>query len=403
MSSPIRVLQSFPHKIGAGRICDTAWHQAEGVAAAGADLTVFPGVVHRPLPSTIRVQATLARGRWRIPYRALGRLRALALHDRIVARRLERMEGRIDVVHTWPVGARETLRTAARLEIPTVLERPNTHTRYAYEVVQRESERLGVTLPRGEEHAFDATLLRKEEEEYRLASRLLCPSDFVARTFQEEGFPPSKLARHFYGYDENVFFPAREPRAARTELTMLFVGFCAVRKGVHFALEAWLDSPASQRGTFLIAGEFLPQYAELLAPLLAHPSVNVLGHRGDVPSLMRDSDILVLPSIEEGSALVVGEAVASGCVPLVSDVSSGVCMHDENALIHRAGDVAALTGHITALYKSRELLESLRRGCIRDAPDFTWRKAGERLLRIYDEVASAGSRGTLAEPEEVAV
>ena len=54
---------------------------------------------------------------------------------------------------------------------------------------------------------------------------------------------------------------------------MLFVGVCAVRKGLHFALEAWLKSPASADGRFLIAGEFLPDYEARLAPLLAHPSV----------------------------------------------------------------------------------------------------------------------------------
>ena len=75
---------------------------------------------------------------------------------------------------------------------------------------------------------------------------------------------------------------------------MLFVGVCAVRKGLHFALEAWLQSPASATGTFMIAGEFLPAYREKLAPMLAHRSVKVLGHRNDVPELMRQSDILVL-------------------------------------------------------------------------------------------------------------
>ena len=35
---PIRVLYSFPHKIGAGRICYTAWQQVAGLAAAGADV-----------------------------------------------------------------------------------------------------------------------------------------------------------------------------------------------------------------------------------------------------------------------------------------------------------------------------------------------------------------------------
>jgi len=32
---PIRVLYSFPHKLGADRICYTAWQQVNGLAAAG--------------------------------------------------------------------------------------------------------------------------------------------------------------------------------------------------------------------------------------------------------------------------------------------------------------------------------------------------------------------------------
>ena len=52
--------------------------------------------------------------------------------------------------------------------------------------------------------------------------------------------------------------------------------------------------------------------------MLAHPSVKILGHRNDVPELVRQSDILVLPSIEEGFGLVCTEAMGSGCVPLVS-------------------------------------------------------------------------------------
>ena len=93
------------------------------------------------------------------------------------------MAGQIDVVHTWPLGAMRTLKTAARLGIPTFLERPNAHTKFAYEVVQEECHRLGITMPPGHEHAYNEKFLRHEEAEYALADHLLCPSDFVARTF----------------------------------------------------------------------------------------------------------------------------------------------------------------------------------------------------------------------------
>ena len=391
-NKPVRVLYSFPHKIGAGRICYTAWNQVDGLASAGAAVEVHAASFQKGFRAGVAIKPTLARGRLRIPYKLVGSNRAFAMHDHIVARRLEKLAGEIDIVHTWPMGALETLKTANRLGIPTVLERPNAHTRFAYEVVRQECERLGVALPPDHEHAFKQDVLAKEEEEYRLAYRLLCPSDFTAKTFLDQGFPASQLTRHIYGYDEKVYKPAEGAREAKPGLTMLFVGVCAVRKGLHFALEAWLKSPASATGTFMIAGEFLPAYQEKLAPMLAHPSVRVLGHRNDIPELVRQSDILVLPSIEEGFGLVCTEAMGSGCVPLVSDACTDICKHMENAMVHHVADVAALQKQITMLHEDRELLAKLRAAGLRRAPEITWTAAGKILLDVYRDTIEMKKR-----------
>jgi glycosyltransferase involved in cell wall biosynthesis len=386
-------LHSFPHRIGADRICMTAWCEATGVAEAGGDLTVYAGSVYKPLPAIIHTRTTLARGRWRVPYRVVGTLRALALHDRIVARALARLQGTIDVVHTWPLAGLETLRAAKRFGITSVVERPNAHTRFAYEAVAQECQRIGVVLPPDHEHAFNAAKLAQEEEEYALGDYMLCPSDFVVRTFRDQGFEAERLVRHTYGYDESVYFPDDRSRARQGDgLDALFVGVCAVRKGLHYALEAWLASTASERGTFRIAGEFVPDYEQKLAPMLSHPSVEVLGHRTDVPELMRRSDILMLPSIEEGFGLVCTEAIGSGCVPLVSDACTEVCAHEHNALVHEVGDVEVLTGQLTRLDRDRELLAGLRAAGLAGAPTLTWTVAGRQLLRVYEKVAAAGPR-----------
>jgi glycosyltransferase involved in cell wall biosynthesis len=385
----IRVLYSFPHKLGAERICYTAWQQVNGLAAAGADLLVFPGALHRLVPSGVKVHTTLARGKLRIPYKLIGSMRAFALHDYIVSRRIEKLADQIDIIHTWSQGALQTIETAARLGIPTVLERPNAHTRFAYEVVQQECERLGVALPPGHEHAYNEDVLRVEEAEFERADRLLCPSEFVVQTFLDRGFARNRLLRHIYGFDEKTYFPDKQPRDNKSGLTMLFVGVCAVRKGVHFALEAWLNSPASREGKFLIAGEFLPAYEQKLAPMLSHPSIHVLGHRNDIPELMRKSDILVLPSIEEGFGLVCTEAMGSGCVPLVSDACTDLCRHMENALVHHVGDVTSLNHHITMVHEDRAFLQKLRTEGLRLVPEITWNAAGVKLLEVYRETIAS--------------
>ena len=381
--SPVRVLYSFPHRIGAARICTTAWHQVEGIAKAGADVLACPGSVARPLPPSVATRTTLSIGRFRVPYRILGSMRAFWIHDYIVSRRLERLANSVDIVHVWPLGALRTLKVAARLGIPTLLERPNAHTQFAYEVVRLECERLGVQLPRGHEHAYDEDVLRREEAEYQLASALLCPSDFVARTFAERGFSSNKLVRHQYGFDDRAYSPHPVPRPPKPGLDVLFVGGCAPRKGLHHALESWLGSPASDEGKFRIAGAFVPGYAERLAPMLSHPSVEVLGHRTDVADLMRDSDILILPSIEEGSALVTSEARGSGCVLLVSDAAGAICEHMRDSLVHAVGDVTTLGEHISMLHLDRGMLSRLREQSLRGVQSITWDSAGKRLLDVY--------------------
>jgi glycosyltransferase involved in cell wall biosynthesis len=187
--------------------------------------------------------------------------------------------------------------------------------------------------------------------------------------------------------DPQSFYP--DPNAHRDSskpFTMLFVGVCAVRKGLHFALEAWLKSPASQDGQCLIAGDFIPSYEEKLRPLLNHKSVRVLGHRDDVAKLMRGSDVLVLPSLEEGSALVTSEARASGCVLLVSEASGAICKHGENALVHRVGDIETLSHHITQVYRDPALLFRLRENSLSTVNEITWTAAGQRLLASYREI-----------------
>ena len=220
--------------------------RSKGVAAAGADVLVYTGVVHRPLSDGVRVCTTLARGTTSRALSSPGPRRSFRLHDRIVARAAS--QARRTMSTSCTSGPWRPARRSERLHasgIPTVLERPNAHTRFAYEVVAAECERLGITLPPDHEHAYNAEILRHEEEEYELADYLLCPSDFVVKTFRDQGFPQEKLLRHTYGFDPLVFSPPAVERPERAGLTVLFAGVAAVRKGLHLALEAWLRSPAS--------------------------------------------------------------------------------------------------------------------------------------------------------------
>jgi glycosyltransferase involved in cell wall biosynthesis len=268
--------------------------------------------------------------------------------------------------------------------IPTVLERPNAHTRFCYEVVAAEHKRVGMEKLHRDYEPSEAVLVR-EEAEFAATDFLLCASEFAAESFRDRGFPNGKILRHQYGFDEKLYFPEPVLREPRKKFTALFVGVDAVRKGLHLATEAWLKSPAAQDGAFFIAGELSPEYKKRFAADLSHPSIVQLGHRRDVPQLMQNADILLIPSIEEGFALVCAEAIGAGCVPLASTACTEMCRHMENALVHNVGDSATLQRHLTEIHDRPELLAALRAGALRSRAGWTWTAAGNVLLAAYEQ------------------
>jgi glycosyltransferase involved in cell wall biosynthesis len=286
----------------------------------------------------------------------------------------------------WPCAALETIKAARRLGIPTVLERPNAHTRFCYEVVAAEHRRIGIQTPHGDYKPSDAVLAR-EEAEFEACDFLLCASEFAAQSFLDRGFPEERILRHRYGFDETKYFPATALREPGKKFTAIFVGVDAVRKGLHFATEAWFSSPASKndRGTFFIAGELTEEYKRRFKTELSHSSIVQLGHRHDVPLLMQAADVLLMPSIEEGFALVCAEAIGAGCVPLASTACTEMCRHMDNALVHNVGDVASLRQQITEVFGNPELLAALRAGALRSRADWTWNAAGRVLVSAYEQ------------------
>jgi glycosyltransferase involved in cell wall biosynthesis len=341
------------------------------------------------------VVTTLSAAGVRVPHRALGGGdRAYRYHDWRVARALERLGDSVDIVHCWPRATLQTSASAKRLGIPTLREVPNTHTAHAYERAARETEALGLRLPRGHSHAYDPRRLERELGEYDQADFLLVPSEFSKRTFTDRGFAEDRLLLHRYGFDPDRFFPdvALERGAANGGLSALFAGACEPRKGLHHALRAWRASGADEHGRLIVCGRFAPGYRDALGSLLEHPSIEVRGFVGDVGELMRRSHVFVFPSIEEGSALVTYEAQGCGCVLAVSDAAGARCEHGRQGLVHPAGDVSRLTEHLHMLSTDRGLLSRMRAATVASREELSWDRAGEELVETYESALRSGFR-----------
>jgi glycosyltransferase involved in cell wall biosynthesis len=325
-------------------------------------------------PAGVRVQRSLSVLVGRGLARVAGQDRVMALHDLATARTLERSPGSFDVVHTWPAAGLRTMRAAARLGVPAVRELPNTHTASAYEAARRAAQDVGLPPDSNGSHAPRLRRLAREILEYSEATALLAPSDVVVRSFLQRGFDPARLLRHRYGYDPRRFRleDARARPPGGGSLRALFLGRAEPRKGLHLALRAWRASRASEQGTFTVCGAFDPAYRDVLADLLDHPSIQVRSFVDDPSALYAENDVVVLPSLEEGSALVTYEGSAMGCVPLVSDVTGAECVPGSTALVHPAGSWEVLAGHLDLLSSAPDELLTMQRRCLQERDRLSW-------------------------------
>lgn len=110
------------------------------------------------------------------------------------------------------------------------------------------------------------------------------------------------------------------------------------------------------------------------------------GLRDDIPRLLAETDIFVLPSHSEGLSNALMEAMASGCACVASDVGGNrfLIRNGVSGLLFPAGDRAALAAHLRRLLedpaKRRALGEAARR---RIEEQFSWRVVGEEYRQLF--------------------
>jgi glycosyltransferase involved in cell wall biosynthesis len=135
------------------------------------------------------------------------------------------------------------------------------------------------------------------------------------------GVPAEKIHTLPYGVRLEAFTKVADPPTDTFQV--LFAGNVSLRKGLPYLLQAFqqLRHPAKR---LRVVGAMSPEIKQLLSHL---PTENVefLGALPQVqlPRLMSESHVLVLPSIEEGLALVQGQALACGCPVLASTNTGG--------------------------------------------------------------------------------
>ncbi|HEY3359698.1 MAG TPA: glycosyltransferase family 4 protein [Polyangia bacterium] len=172
-----------------------------------------------------------------------------------------------------------------------------------------------------------------------------------------------------------------------------FVGRLSVQKGLGFLLAAAARLRARRNVYFALIGEG-PLRADLEAELAAsglRDRVRLLGRRDDVPDLLRQLDVVVLPSLREGTPIALLEAMGAGRAVVASDVGGvkDVVEHGRTGLIVPPTDVPALADALAHLLDHRPArLEMGRAAAVAVRARFSDTIMAQSYLELYEHVAA---------------
>lgn len=349
---------------------------------------VGPELARRTLPDVLHGRALRVASGTELARLALGRTGFSQAAARFVWRRNERADRA--AAKLIPEGATvigqygASLATFERCQAgggTTILDYPLARLDYCSELLAEEA----VLRPDFADTIIGpATLqppdeqLRRISHEVQLADAVVVGSAFAAASFREH-VDERRLHVVPYGVDNHRFFPARAPRSGR-RLRVLFAGQISQRKGIGYALDAirLLDPDRFELtlvGPVVGSGSGLCRYESLFEHASVRPD--------EMPDVYRRADVLVLPSLVEGSALVVLEAMASGLPVVVTDnVGADAVRDGVEGFVVPIRSPEAIASRLEDLERDTDLCDQIGERARRRALGFGWTTFHERFRAV---------------------
>ena len=300
------------------------------------------------------------------PFSVIGMYRHF---DGQVARRVRATQ--LDAVYAYEGGALRTFGEAKRRGATTVYEQPSSYWYWARRLLQEEAERnpeFATLLP----SLTDSTgHLKWKDEELALADYVFVPSEHVRCTLK--GAVPRMKRSAFVNYGAPSLMKRQRisPGLQCQPLKVLFVGLLGQHKGIGYLLDA-IDRLGSEVELTLVGRRFRA-HSRVDAACNHWRWFESLTH-AEVLNLMLEADVLVLPSLTEGCALVVLEALACG-LPVIVTPNTGSLEFVRDGCEGYVVPICssdAIIDRLHSLHRDRERLAAMSRAAQATAAEKSW-------------------------------
>jgi glycosyltransferase involved in cell wall biosynthesis len=282
-----------------------------------------------------------------------------------------------------------SLRAAKQRGATTLVEHAACHLRLWNDVEREECRRFGVNSRDGSGNHSER-LLHRTEQEFEECDRIVVPSAVAQQSFMEHGYGKKTVVVPT-GVDTEFFSPG-PPLAPPPTFRVCCVGRVELAKGVGHLLQAWKRLGLA-RAELVLVGEVNPQMESLLRDY-ADCGIRLAGvlPPREVARCYRESSLFVLPSLIEGLAQVLLEAMASGLAVVATDrTGANDCMTDgKEGLVVPARNVDALAEAILWCYQHPKETRAMGKAArARIESQFTLEDYNQRVITLYRALAGA--------------
>lgn len=282
------------------------------------------------------------------------------------------------------------LRTMQRLSSSRtvcVVEAVNSHVLVQKRIMDEENRLLGLPLT-----GFPAHEVARRAREIEGADAVICPSHFVKESFVSEGFPTERVHVVPYGIPPPETIEARATDDAT--FRVLYVGQISPRKGVRYLLDAFARLRHSKKELLIVGPRSQPSGLEGATIPDGVRFAGVL-KGADLARAYRDASVFVLPTLEEGLALVLGESLAHG-TPVIATINSGgsdLFTDGKEGFLVPIRDPGALADKMQLLADDPAQRGKMSRAALARMKELGgWEQSERLLLETLRRIATAGRR-----------
>jgi glycosyltransferase involved in cell wall biosynthesis len=309
--------------------------------------------------------------------------------DRFSARALPRLHERFGVgaVYTYEDSALDTFQAAKALGVKCVYDLPISYWEVGRKLMEEEVERLPAWVEAmGGGMSDSPAKLERKARELELADLVVVPSRFVADSLPAWAGQKTRVLSPF-GSPLPAAAAPRKTVDPSKPLRVLFVGSMGQRKGLGDLFQAMhllkgenvelvvmgslLNDPAFYRG----------QYADFTHEK-GRPHAEVL-------ALMRSCDVFCLPSLYEGRALVMQEAMSQG-LPIVITPNTGgddLVIEGKTGFLVPIRSPEKIAEKLAWFNQNRQELPAMSEAAMQHAAGYTWKKYSEVVIDAIRKLA----------------